>query len=504
MSPKHAAYGLPYPSPSSEAVTASMQSNRQVDTTPERVIRSALHRLGYRFRKDYRARVGGRSARLDIAFPVEGLAVFIDGCFWHQCPEHGTVPKSNKDYWAPKLRRNVERDARTSRDLRRAGWTVLRIWEHVPSDAATELICQAIQDLRARAWRRETAAGGKAVDLFAGAGGSTVGLKQAGFDVVGAIESDRDAAGTYAENHRDVELFEGDIREVSPIEFRDALRLRRGELDMLNACPPCQGFSTLGVGNVEDERNTLVSIVLPFIDALLPRGFVLENVPGLRGDRRLDALLSEARALGYAVETYIVNAVDFGVPQRRRRVIAVGVYSRDEDAFPDDLLELLPRSFRREPPPILEVLAEAGPILGTRDPVHRARKNSPTVQQRLRSIPLNGGRFDLPAVQQLACHKSLGRRRNATSAYGRLRLDEPAPTLTTRCTTPACGRFVHPTEHRGISLREAALIQTFPRRYRFSGTYQAIEAQIGNAVPARLAAGLGLAVAELLLGWGDA
>lgn len=499
MTTRHAAYGLPYPSPQSDAVSASMRANRQVDTTPERLIRSALHRLGYRFRKDYRVRVGGRTLRVDIAFPTEGLAVFVDGCFWHQCPDHGTTPKSNRAYWVPKLRRNVERDALATRDLRRAGWSVMRLWEHVPPDVATQSVGDAIETLRASRTRRKARTRGLAVDLFAGAGGSTAGLKEAGYKVVGAVESDTEAAKTYATNHGDVELFEEDIRNVAPSRLGWEVGLERGELHLLNACPPCQGFSTLGAGDVGDERNDLVSIVLPFIDELRPRAFIVENVPGLRSDRRLKALLREATRLGYVVESYVVNAVDFGVPQSRRRLIAIGIHGGDRDAFPEHPVELLPRSFRRDPPPISTVLAQAGRLGSDRDPNHRARTNSRKVRERIETIPVNGGRFDLPEAQQLECHKALGYRRSATSAYGRLRLNEPAPTLTTRCTTPACGRFVHPTEQRGISLREAALIQTFPRPYQFLGSYRSIEAQIGNAVPVRLAHGLGLTVTELLV-----
>lgn len=475
-----------------------MSAIRRSDTKPELLVRSALHRLGYRFRKEYKLKAPGRSIRVDIAFPTEGLAVFVDGCYWHQCPEHGTVPKTNRDYWVPKLRRNVARDALVAAALRRDGWSVLRIWEHVAADDAVRLIAEVVERLRARqAARVALGEALTALDLFAGAGGSTAGLKQAGYRVVGAVELDSTASETYAANHSEVRLLNEDIRRVEPTSLREALGLEKGSLTLLNACPPCQGFSTLGNGDMADERNDLVTTVLPFIEELRPRAFVVENVPGLRRDQRLADLLDNARALGYETSQYVVNAVDFGVPQSRRRLIAMGV-QRPATEFPEHLAELLPRSFRREPESLRDVLARAGKIEGTRDPVHRARRSTPAVLERIRSIPRNGGRFDIPEEHQLDCHKSLDGR-SATAAYGRLRLDEPAPTLTTRCTTPACGRFVHPTEHRGISLREAALIQTFPPGYHFSGTYQAIEAQIGNAVPARLAEALGRAVAELLV-----
>jgi DNA mismatch endonuclease, patch repair protein len=107
-----------------------MRSNRRADTGPERALRSHLHRHGLRFRKDFRIQFEGSSVRADLAFPAAKLAVFVDGCFWHQCPEHATMPKRNREFWAPKLRRNVERDNRVNQSLAQAGWTVIRCWEH--------------------------------------------------------------------------------------------------------------------------------------------------------------------------------------------------------------------------------------------------------------------------------------------------------------------------------------------------------------------------------------
>ena len=498
-SSRRAAYGLPYPNPSSTRVTKAMRSNRRADTNPELLVRSALHRLGYRFRKDYLVDLKTRQVRVDIAFPREGLAVFVDGCYWHQCPEHRSIPRTNRDYWEPKLRRNMERDVKTSKVLRQAGWKVLRIWEHVPPEDAADTIAGIVERLQARMASAVQENGSKtAIDLFAGAGGSSAGLKAAGFRVLAAIESESSAAATYANNQPEVKLFECDIRKVKPKTFREALGLAPKDLTLLNACPPCQGFSTLGRGNAEDKRNDLISIVLPFVREIRPQAFVIENVPAVRYDKRLKRVIEESEKLGYDVRVYLVDAVEFGVPQTRRRLIVVGILSDNDVPFPEHIAELLPRSFRRDPLPITEVLAKAGPIRGTHDSIHRARTSTPAVFERIRSVPVNGDRFDLPQDQQLECHKALNERRNATGPYGRIRTDGPAPTLTTRCTTPSCGRFVHPTEHRGISLREAALIQTFPIGYAFSGSYQSIEAQIGNAVPVRLAEALGMAVNELL------
>ena len=117
-----------------------MRGNRRRDTGPERALRSELHRRGLRFRVDMPIPDLGVRARPDIVFTRHRLAVYVDGCFWHRCPIHGTEPKANADYWAPKLDANVERDRRVNRLLEQAGWRVLRIWSHVPlSDAADEV-----------------------------------------------------------------------------------------------------------------------------------------------------------------------------------------------------------------------------------------------------------------------------------------------------------------------------------------------------------------------------
>jgi len=122
-----------------------MRANRRTDTKPELALRRALHRLGYRYRKDYRLDLdGGRRVRPDIAFTARKVAVFVDGCFWHACPEHGSKPRANEWYWGPKLLRNVERDRINDAALILAGWTVVRLWEHVPLDEATGTVVTAL------------------------------------------------------------------------------------------------------------------------------------------------------------------------------------------------------------------------------------------------------------------------------------------------------------------------------------------------------------------------
>ena len=132
---------LPYPTPSSSTASKKMRANRRTDTKPEIALRSLLHRKGLRFRKDYHVCLpNGKAAYIDLAFTKKKIAVFVDGCFWHCCPDHGSLPKSNRAYWIPKLRQNVERDRATDQGLKAAGWRVMRFWEHVQPEEAADTI----------------------------------------------------------------------------------------------------------------------------------------------------------------------------------------------------------------------------------------------------------------------------------------------------------------------------------------------------------------------------
>jgi DNA mismatch endonuclease (patch repair protein) len=133
-----------YPHPSNPAVSAAMRGNPRANTKPELALRSALHAQGKRFRKDFLLRTtAGSKVKVDLVFTKDRIAVFVDGCFWHGCPDHGNTPKVNKGYWGPKLRRNEERDARINQELQAGGWTVIRIWEHEPVEEAVDHILKA-------------------------------------------------------------------------------------------------------------------------------------------------------------------------------------------------------------------------------------------------------------------------------------------------------------------------------------------------------------------------
>ena len=316
-----------------------------------------------------------------------------------------------------------------------------------------------------------------AVDLFSGCGGLTLGLKQAGFRVVGAVEIDPLAVETYKANHKSVKVWKKDIREVTAIDMVRRLKLRRGQLDLLAGCPPCQGFSTLttlnGHTDQDDPRNDLVLQFLRFVRALRPKAIMMENVPGLAKDGRLENFVSELESMGYRCSYSVLDAAKYGVPQRRRRFILLAGY-QESISFGEPSSEI--RTVR-------EALGGLGRQL-MRDPLHTLpQKRSEKIKRLIASIPKNGGsRLDLGTEFQLACHQSCD---GFKDVYGRMAWDDVAPTITGGCFNPSKGRFLHPVRNRAISLREAAVLQSFPATYFFSLKKGkcATAQMIGNALP---------------------
>lgn len=145
--PREAAWAKgAYPRPMNEGRSRNMRANRRADTKPEVALRKALHGLGYRYRKDLRLDLpGGVRVRPDIVFTAKKVAVFVDGCFWHVCPEHGRQPTTNEWYWTPKLRRNIERDRAADAALTASGWQVVRLWEHEPLPSAIDTVVEALR-----------------------------------------------------------------------------------------------------------------------------------------------------------------------------------------------------------------------------------------------------------------------------------------------------------------------------------------------------------------------
>lgn len=341
----------------------------------------------------------------------------------------------------------------------------------------------------------------RAIDLCSGPGGVTTGYKAAGIKVLAAVDTDADARATYTANHPEVVLFSDDLLKLNPETLLEKLSLSPSELDILTSCVPCQTFSTLGRKHrrKNDRRNRLVRRVGDFVAVLKPRAVVMENVPPLADNLRFKRFVARLQRLGYGVWFDVVDAADFGVPQRRRRLVMIALRGwRDEDVpvlSPDNLL-VRPHITRRTVADALAMVAQEAHV---DDPLAKPRTDyAPLVARRIAAIPRDGGsRGSLPTDLKLACHSSM-RKTAAANVYGRMKLDDVAPTLTTRCTTPACGRFLHPVENRAISLREAACLQTFPVGYTFKGGRMSIESQIGNAVPPKLAEAIAILVTDAL------
>jgi DNA (cytosine-5)-methyltransferase 1 len=334
-----------------------------------------------------------------------------------------------------------------------------------------------------------------AIDLFAGAGGMTLGLTRAGFVVVGAVEIDSLACETYRANHPNVHLWETDIRKLAAADVLEELELEPGELGLIAGCPPCQGFSSLttlnGKYEVDDDRNDLVLEYGRFVREMLPRAVLMENVPRLASDRRMTALCDMLEGLGYPVREgiKILNAADFGVPQRRRRLVMLAAHGAAVPFAASVDAQLTVRDAIQD----LPVAGKSG------DPLHDVPETrSAKVKARIAAIPRNGGsRADLGRRAQLKCHKDSD---GFKDIYGRMAWDEPAPTITGGCANPSKGRFLHPTRNRAITLREAALLQGFPSDYSFSlrkGKFAAA-AMIGNALPPPFVEAHAREVAKLL------
>ncbi|MCK5510014.1 DNA cytosine methyltransferase [Candidatus Parcubacteria bacterium] len=316
-----------------------------------------------------------------------------------------------------------------------------------------------------------------AVDLFCGCGGLTEGLKQAGFNVVGAVECNIVFVRTYKLNHKKVRVWVDDIKKLDPKKIRQKLQFKKGDLDLMAGCPPCQGFSTVGTKNVNDKRNDLVFEWLRFVKEFEPKTVMMENVKGLYEDKRITIIVEELNKIGYKTgETpKVLNVADYGVPQRRKRMILL--------AGKEKFIELAKRKSKTKT--VRQAIGNL-PLPGNSDDkIHDyPEKRSAKVMRWIEKIPKNGGSYrNLKYARQLPCHKRLGG--GFKDIYGRMKWDDISPTITGGCTNPSKGRFLHPEQNRAITMREAALIQAFPASYKFSliGGKGVISSMIGNALP---------------------
>ncbi len=315
------------------------------------------------------------------------------------------------------------------------------------------------------------------IDIFSGCGGLTEGMHQAGFNTQVAIEIVEDAVMAFKLNHTTTHVIQKDVRLISAIEILK--KLNGQPLHLLAGCPPCQGFSSIRRLNkkqsVRDDRNSLVLEYLRLVKELKPLTIMMENVPGLKDYYLFKEVVKELKELGYNPKVEIVNVRDYGVPQNRKRLVMVGSILGDIDIAKGSVQKTT----------VKEAIGNLEPIDKTKDPIHKiVASHSPKVMERIKLTPKDGGSWkDLPAQYKLKCHK--GKNVGFNDIYGRLRWDQYSTTITGGCLNPSKGRFLHPFEDRCITAREAALLQSFPKDYKFptSISKTALALLIGNALP---------------------
>ena len=384
-----------------------------------------------------------------------------------------------------------------------------------------------------------------ALDLFAGAGGLSEGLREAGFESLYANEIIPRYAQTYALNHPQTLVDTRDIRKVNARKVRDQLGFERGELDLVAGGPPCQGFSiNAPKRSTDDSRNHLFKDYLRFVDEFQPRAVMIENVPGMvsfEGGATLAAILESLKRLGYAADVRILYAPHYGVPQTRWRTMILGL--RDGvlpgHLFPEPLHQAPVRvNFTSQfagrnivaLPKLLELPAhvtvkdaihdlpalkngEAGVaekpyriaamnayqqlmrVGSTSVTCHEAPRLSQINLERLTHIPPGGNWTDIPEAL-LPSGMRRARRSDHTKRYGRVEPNGLASTILTKC-DPHWGAYFHYAQDRAFTVREAARLQSFPDSYRFCGSRVEQYEQVGNAVPPLLAAAVGRSLASV-------
>lgn len=338
----------------------------------------------------------------------------------------------------------------------------------------------------------------KIIDLFSGCGGSAKGFQQAGFDIRVAVDIDKLASQSFKLNFPKAAVFTSDISALSGRELLKTAEASDGKEIVIIACPPCQGFSTARRKSqaVGDARNLLIYEFLRIVEEIKPLAFVMENVPGLAkgiGKSIFEDIKIKLTELGYQMVSDVVDTADYGVPQRRKRLVLIGVNNHKiELKFPEKTNQDPARPngnfafWNTVRNAIADLPALKAGEISEDDSMHRASNLAEINLRRLTLTPHDGGgRSSWPEELVLECHKKLAD--GYGDIYGRMKWDTPSPTITGGCVMITKGRFGHPEQNRAISLREAARLQTFPDYYQFAGKTGEIAKQLGNAVPPLLA-----------------
>jgi len=332
------------------------------------------------------------------------------------------------------------------------------------------------------------------IDLFSGIGGMSLGFTNAKFDVNLAIDNN-DSANAEYERNLGKKPVSFDLFTTSSKEIMGTAGIEKGDLDILVGCPPCQGFTQLRGRNLNYRTNDLVTKMANLAVEIEPSFVVFENVPGIltKGKQYFDEYLSILSKGGYCTVHGKLQAADFGVPQRRTRVIAISTKINElkenlELPKPTHCKPKLAKKKKLKPwRTVRDTISHLPPLKsGERYPRivnHEASKHNESVLRMIKHVPHDGGnRIDIPRKYWLQCHKDL-KTKGAENIYGRMHWDQPSLTLSSRCTVPACGRFIHPEQDRGMTIREALLLQTFPRSYKLGTGLAEAARLVGNAMP---------------------
>lgn len=337
------------------------------------------------------------------------------------------------------------------------------------------------------------------IDLFSGCGGLSNGLEMAGHTCLLGVDANKEAIATFAANHKHAETFLGDIKKLDEKKLKALLKGKK--VDMVVGGPPCQGFSTVGRGEVEDDRNQLFKQFVRIVKLTQPKVILFENVTGLVAKKNQDILLSIFRyfeKLGYNMDARVLSAEEFGVPEKRRRTIIMGVKG-GECLFP--MASHGSRAGKK-----IKTVAEAFKNLKAKNgkaynhDIKMAQVSKAEDRARLEFIPAGRGiRYEADEREFLPKKlwfdvdwKKLREGRFRQTRLQRLPLKEPSPTILTARTS-----YYHPKENRYLTPREAAACQSFPNDFIFHGSQTAIFRQIGNAVPPLLGYALGEIVKKI-------
>ncbi len=343
----------------------------------------------------------------------------------------------------------------------------------------------------------------KFVDVFAGAGGLSCGLEMAGMECLLGIDSNKYAMETFDKNHKNAKVYCGDITKLNNKKILELTENHK--IHAVVGGPPCQGFSTVGVGNPSDERNTLFLEFVRIVKLLKPEFVVVENVTGLlakKNEETLLAILNKFKLLGYNLDVQVMSAEKYGVPEKRRRTIIIGSRINTVPTFPKFTHDTTIAKTYRAAVTVGDVISDIRTKKGItyNHDVEAAYLKNPLEAKRLARIPEGKGiRYEkdekayfTESLKLDVDWAKLKENRFRQTRYQRLDRKKPGPTIMTHRHS-----YYHPFENRYLTQREAAKIQSFPNHFEFMGSMTAQWRQIGNAVPPLLGKAIGKSLLEM-------